>query len=255
MHLASTAVKPTWPAPNAVANLDYSAVRQENAQLRIMTNELGHRIKNLVTIFEAIARQSMRQTTSKDEFGERFSGRLRAYGRSLDLLIANGWREARIDQLMRLALSPFGALDGKPISLEGTSLSLTSTAARSIGLALHELATNATKYGALSVPEGRVAVRWAFVGSGARRRFRISWHETDGPIVKVPTRGGFGRQVIQQLTAQALAGHAKHEFLPAGVRWTLDMPASLIVGAHSDVTSAAEVPGRGWDSRSQQFDR
>jgi len=223
-----------WSPTEAVI----AAVKQENEQLRSITGELSHRLKNLVAIIQAIARQTMHQTTTKHDFEARFSGRLGAFSRSLDLLVANDWHGARVDELVRSELTTFGELDGAQISVNGPSLGLTPEAARNIGLALHELATNASKYGALSVPEGKVAVHWELASRGSRQRFRMTWREAGGPTVTEPKRWGFGRQVIQQLTAQALAGKVTHQFAPEGVRWTLDIPAAFVVGTQSGSTSA-----------------
>lgn len=240
MRLASETTICTWPSLKGAADVGTVAVKKENAQLRVITDELSHRIKNLVAIIQAIARQTMHQTTTKDDFEARFSGRLGALSRSLDLLIVNDWHGARIDELVRLELTPFGLLDEVQISVKGPPLGLDPDAARNIGLALHELATNASKYGALSVPEGKVAVHWQLASSGGRRRrFRMTWLESGGPMVTEPTRRGFGRQVIEQVTAHALAGKVTHEFLPAGVRWTLDIPAAFVVSTHGEPASAA----------------
>jgi two-component sensor histidine kinase len=237
MRLASEAAIRTWPSLKGAPDAGSVAVKIENAQLRVITDELSHRIKNLVAIIQSIARQTMHQATTKDDFEARFSGRLGAFGRSLDLLIVNDWHGARIDDLVRLQLTPFGLLDGVQISVKGPPLGLDPVAARNIGLALHELATNASKYGALSVPEGKVAVHWQLASSGGRR-FRMTWRESGGPMVTEPTRRGFGRQVIQQVTAQALTGNVTHEFLPDGVRWTLDIPAAFVVRTPGDRASA-----------------
>lgn len=234
MRLASEASINTWPSFSAYADAATIVAKQENAQLRVVADELGHRIKNLVAVIQSIARQTMNQTATKKDFEARFSARLGAFGHSLDLLIANDWRGVHIDDLMRLQLAPFGLLDQVQISVKGPPLALGSGAARNIGLALHELATNASKYGALSVPEGKVAVQWELTGFGDRQRFRMSWCESGGPIVTEPTRRGFGRQVIQHIPAQALAGKVTHEFVPAGVRWTLDVPAAVAVASTSN---------------------
>ena len=238
MRLANEANIRSWSSLRLVADAGSVAAKQENAQLRVITDELSHRIKNLVAIIQSIARQTMHQTATKEDFEARFSGRLGAFGRSLDLLIANDWRGARIDDLVRLELTAFGGLDGVQISANGPPLGLNADAARNIGLAIHELATNASKYGALSVPEGKVVVQWELASSGGGRRFRMTWRESGGPIVTEPTRRGFGRQVIQQVAAQALGGQVTHEFLPEGVRWTLDVPAALIVNRRDLPTRA-----------------
>jgi two-component sensor histidine kinase len=219
------------------------ALKRENEQLRVAANELGHRLKNLVAVIQSIARQTIRQSTTTDDFEARFSGRLGAFGRSLDLLIANEWHGARLDALVRSELAAFGSLDGMQISLKGPPLDLKPEAARSIGLALHELATNATKYGALSVPEGNVAVQWKLAGIGAHRRLLMTWQESGGPMVTEPTRWGFGRKLIQQIPAQTLTGDVTHQFLPHGVRWSLDIPATFVVDAQNKSATVSAYIG------------
>jgi two-component sensor histidine kinase len=237
MGLANEADIHALRSLRAPADVSIAAVKRENEQLRCITGELGHRIKNLVAIIQSIARQTMHQTATKADFEARFSGRLGAFSRSLDLLVANEWRGARIDELARSELATFGGLDGAQISVSGPPLSLNPEAARNISLALHELATNACKYGALSVPEGKVAVHWELANHGERQRFHMTWREAGGPMVTEPQRWGFGSQVLQQVTAQALAGKVTHRFAPDGVRWTLDIPAAFI-GTQSRSTSA-----------------
>jgi two-component sensor histidine kinase len=229
MTLASATDLNTCPAFSARAHAGSIITKQENAELRVVAGELSHRIKNLVAVIQSIARQTIRQTDTKEDFEARFSRRLSAFGHSLDLLIANDWRGARVDDLVRLELAPFGLMDRVQISTKGPPLVLSSVAARNIGLALHELATNASKFGALSVPEGEVAVHWALASRGGEKRFHMTWWESGGPIVTEPTRRGFGRQLIQHVPAQALGGKLTYEFLPAGVRWTLDIPAAIAV--------------------------
>jgi two-component sensor histidine kinase len=194
--------------------------------MRLNMNEAQHRIKNMVAVIQSISHQTMRQSTSKSDFDERFCTRLSAFCRSLDLLIANQWCGVRINELVRSQLAPFGVLDGARISVNGLDLKLSPAAAHSIALALHELATNAVKYGSLSVLEGRVDLQWGVDFSTEIPNFRLTWKESCGPAVTSPTHHGFGRQMIQQLTAMALSGKTTHEFLTDGVEWTLEIPAS-----------------------------
>jgi len=235
----------------AAPEADGVAFKQQDAQLRVIADELSHRIKNFVAIIQSIARQTMHQSTTKDDFEARFSGRLGALGRSLDLLIADDWHGACLDELVRVELAPFGAPDGVQILVKGPSLRLNPEAARNIGLALHELAINATKYGALSVPDGKVAVCWELSSCGGRPRFRMTWRESGGPTVTEPERWGFGRRVIQQVTAQALAARVTHEFLPSGVRWTLNVPATFVVCASRDPPSAPMGLAEGRNGRNR----
>jgi two-component sensor histidine kinase len=170
--------------------MGFTAIRRENKQLRFVTEELHHRIKNVVAIIQSIARQTLQQTSSTDDL-ERISGRLAALSRSLDLLIHDDWGGARIDELVHQQRTPFGFLHGISISAEGPPVGLDPEAARNIGLALHELRTNASKHGALSVPQGRVDVHWELVDSGAGKSFRIAWREFGGPTVAEPKHWGF----------------------------------------------------------------
>jgi two-component sensor histidine kinase len=231
MSFANEASFRTFFSPRASAER-MAAIKRENEQLRVVTDELGHRIKNVIAVIQSIARQTIGQASTLADFEARFAGRLGAFGRSLDLLIADDGRGARIDEVVRLELASFDVLNGEQISVCGPPLGLEPEAARSIGLALHELATNACKYGALSVPGGKVAVHWEL--AKRRRRLLMTWQESGGPTVTEPKRRGFGRQVIQQIPEQALAGEVTHEFLPHGVRWTLDIPATFVVGTRGE---------------------
>ena len=141
----------------------------------------------------SFSRSLVKLCSSKKDFEARFSGRLDAFGHSLDLLVANNWRGADVKDLVRLELTPFGLLDQMQISAEGPSVVLSSVAARNIGLALHELATNASKYGALSVPEGKVALHWELTRCGGQQSLHMVWQESSGPLVTEPSRRGFGR--------------------------------------------------------------
>lgn len=243
----------TLLSPGTATQSRIGVADRENEQLRLIVDELGHRFKNLVGMVQSIARQTMHQATSKEDFEVRFSGRLEALGRSVDRLLANEQQGVRIDELVRSELTAFGLLDGAQISVNGPALGVNPAAARSIGLTLHELATNASKYGALSVPEGKVAVHWELANSGAQRRFLMTWRESGGPIVTEPKRRGFGRRVIEQSTSQALAGEVTHEFLPGGVRWTLAIPAAFVVSAQMEPSSACWRVRTGRDERNQHL--
>jgi two-component sensor histidine kinase len=216
------------------ANARSARLAQEIETMRINLDEIQHRMKNMVAIIHSISHQTMRLATTKSDFDEKFSTRLSAFCRSLDLLVGNDWSGVGIHELARAQLATFGALDKTQISIEGAELTLTPEAAHTIGLALHELATNAIKYGSLTVSSGRVAVKWEIEQGDLPQRFRMSWRESGGPLVAEPKRQGFGRRLIQQLAALDLAGRTTHEFLPKGVVWTLDIPASSAVVQRED---------------------
>jgi len=246
-RISPTVLHPTLPnggrwdamEPHEVLGRDdvINSASQEISKMRIDMDEVQHRVKNMVAIIQSISHQTMRQSTTKSDFDERFCARLSAFCHSLDLLIANNWRGVGIHELVRSQLTIFGALDSVQISIEGPDLRVAPEAAHTIGLALHELAMNAVKYGSLSVPQGRVVVNWELANSKSRRRFHMSWSELGGPIVTEPKRRGFGRQLIQQLAALTLKGTATHEFLAKGVTLKLDVPASAVLARLATVDS------------------
>lgn len=205
-------------------------VSKDRAARLIDLKEVQHRFKNMVAIIQSMAHQTMRQCTSIADFDERFSARLSAYCRSLDSLISNDWRGMSIVELIGSQLATFGIDYSNQICIRGPDLELTSQAARNIGLALHELATNAVKYGALSVPAGRVDIAWSLVDRAGEKRFLMTWTEAEGPAVKKPTRRGFGRQIIERLAPSSLGGIAIYEFPSTGVNWAIDVPSAACLG-------------------------
>ena len=213
----------------AAVHRDIRAQTRHETQLRFVMRELAHRTKNLLAIIQSIERQTARGVTTTEEFHERFSSRLQALAASHDLLVEANWAGARIGDLIERQLAAFSDQIGGRILLSGPSLQLSPEVAQTLGLALHELATNATKYGALSIPSGRVAVTWGvFPDDSGDPRFRIEWRESDGPPVSPPRHRGFGSLAIERLAAQALNGKAELIYAPEGVFWTLSSDPSHV---------------------------
>jgi two-component sensor histidine kinase len=203
---------------------------QREERLRFTAHELGHRTKNLLAVVQAIATQTGRRSVSLNDFQTQFSQRLSGLSRSVDLLIEEDGHGTTIADLVRSQLEPFGAVDGIRIAATGPTIWLNPEATRNIGLALHELATNACKHGALSVPEGGITVDWELrPGDTGAKCFRLVWREHHGPDVMPPTRRGFGHVVLQRMTGQALRGQVKHEFGASGATWTLEVAATNVV--------------------------
>jgi two-component sensor histidine kinase len=222
-HFQSEALHESLPvARRSRDNMD------EMDLLRIDMQEMQHRIKNIVAVVQSISRQSGRKSSTIQDFNTRFSARLSAYCQSIDLLVANDWQGMKISELVTSQLSAFGILDGQQFVVAGPEVSLTAEAAHSLGLALHELATNSIKYGSLSLAQGKIALNWSFDEAAASGRFKFAWTESGGPVVTAPTHQGFGRRMIEDLTAQALQGQTNLEFLPTGVTWTLLAPIPVI---------------------------
>jgi two-component system CheB/CheR fusion protein len=193
--------------------------------------EMAHRSNNLLAVVQSMARQSIRHSKDLPDFDARFQARLHALGSSNNLLLAQNWTGAAIGDLVQTQLAPFVESIRRRVEMNGPPLRLKPVAAQSIALAVHELATNAAKYGALADPSGRISVRWECNGGESKpRRVRITWREHNGPPVTAPMRKGFGHIVIERTVREQLNGEVAYEFAPDGVRWTLDMPASHVEG-------------------------
>ena len=209
---------------------DISDRKQHEEHLRLVMRELSHRSKNLLAVIQAMARQTARSSNDLEEFERNYSQRLQALSASHDLLVNQNWHGAPLADLLRSILSPFDDDVADRIELIGPSLFVTPTAAQNLALSVHELATNASKYGALSVPDGRVTIEWHMeTAQDGQERLRINWKEVGGPIVEKPKRRGFGHIVINRMVAQALDAEVDLEFAPEGVSWTLKIPAAFIV--------------------------
>ena len=211
---------------------DVTSRKQREGHMHLLMREVTHRSKNLLAIIQAMARQTVKDSITASEFERRFSMRLRGLAASHDLLAARDWHGAAIGDLVRWQLGPALEGAGSRIEIQGPDVYLNPEAAQNIGLAINELASNASRFGALSNPHGRIVISWFLNAVDApSRRFRISWTETGGPPVEAPRRFGFGHKVVERLAARALDGEVSLAFAPTGVNWTLDIPASFILDA------------------------
>lgn len=202
---------------------------QNEERLRFLTHELCHRNKNLLAVVQAIANQIASRSASLAAFKVDFSERLQGLSRSLDLLVEDA-HGAWIADLVRSQVEPFAKVDGVRIATTGAPFYLDADAAQSIGLALHELATNAVKHGALSIPGGIVTVRWDVTTDDSEGRFRLQWFERNGPKVAAPTHQGFGTVVLQRMAGQAMKGKVDHRYDELGVSWVLEVPVGAVEG-------------------------
>jgi PAS domain S-box-containing protein len=210
--------------------VDITERKKTEDHIRFLLLEVSHRAKNLLSVIQAIAGQTVRSAGSLEEFETRFSSRLHGLAASHDILVSQSWQGAPLAELVRLQLAPFVDAGSSRLELVGPDVVLTVRAAQAIGLALHELANNAAKYGSLSAPAGKVRVSWAFDDVGAHPRpLRLSWDELGGPPATEPAKKGFGYLVIERLAASAVSGEVAMEHTPAGLRWVLSIPAVNLV--------------------------
>lgn len=207
---------------------DVSQQKQREEHVRFLMRELTHRSKNLLAVIQAMARQSMSRDIAPQEFVKRFTDRLQGLAGSHDLLSRVDWKGASLMELIRSQLSHYMDLFGTRILLDGTDIAIRPEAAQNVGIALHELSTNAAKYGALSNDLGRVTIVWSIEGA-PQRMLKLAWQEAGGPPVVAPTRRGFGHVVMDRIAGQALGGNSGIRFEPDGVVWTLEVPAAAAV--------------------------
>ena len=194
---------------------DISARKAEEDEREALVAELDHRVKNVLAAVQSLAAQSARKTVSLDAFLATFGGRLEAMAAAHTLLTATRWRGAEIGDI---AAAELGGLACGRARWEGPEILLNPRATNALTLALHELATNAVKYGALSTDDGRIDLTWSATPEGG---FELVWTERHGPPVAAPTRPGFGVTLLEKVTGRELGGSALLEFRSDGVWATL----------------------------------
>ncbi|MBE7184805.1 MAG: PAS domain-containing protein [Methylobacterium mesophilicum] len=202
-------------------NFDVTERKAGDERQRLLLREINHRVKNTLATVQALASQTVRHARKPREFLEAFSGRLQALGLAHNLLSDQEWRGIAMRDLIRLEVGPFDDAAKPRIRLDGPDLVLPPDQALGLGLILHELASNALKYGALSVPRGHVDFSWRLAAPDA---LRLDWTETGGPAVHEPTQHGFGSILIRRSLGKVLGSHVEHEFLPEGVRASITLP-------------------------------
>ncbi|MFA5949073.1 MAG: HWE histidine kinase domain-containing protein [Hyphomicrobium sp.] len=225
----------------------YAVVAHENIterkeaveRLHFLLGEVNHRAKNLLAVVQAVARQMARDATSQ-EFARQLDQRLQSLSASQNLIIRGDWQCVALRDLIHSQLGHLGDAIGTRVHIEGKPLMLRPAAAQGIGLALHELATNAMKYGSLSNDTGEVLIAWSILSCGAARRFRINWTECGGPPVKRPKVCGFGQTVIECMAGQFVRGEVKLCYPASGVRWVLEAPEQEVVSQLCSSTGGAK---------------
>jgi len=215
------------PVRYSGVDIDITERKQAEEQLRILMHEVNHRANNLLAVVQAMA-HNMLDTTDPAEFVGRLTQRISALAASNRLLVTGRWQGVQLDELVRSQLSPFVNV-GERAVLSGPPLILSPPAAQTLGMALHELATNGVKYGALSVPGGTLRIAWNVVAGNDGQAFEMSWLERGGPGVVAPIRTGFGHVVMARLTEDTLGGKVDLDFAPDGLHWKLTCPAARVL--------------------------
>ena len=202
-----------------------------DSHVHLLLKELSHRSKNLLAIVQGIARQSAMRTSDFSVFLDNFTARLRALAHAHDLLVQENWHGADMHALVAMQTGAF-EIAADVMRVRGERLLIKPEAAQNIGLSLHELASNALRYGALSAPGGHVEIDWEVVTPADKRLLRVTWREFGGPAAQLPKRSGFGILVLSQITPRALGGEASLTVEPDGLVYALQAPVENVISQH-----------------------
>jgi two-component sensor histidine kinase len=206
----------------AQAGIDAKEREAADTLQKLILGEMHHRIKNTLATVSAITSQSLRTATSMEHAQKAIEGRLFALGRAHDLLMNVSWANSSLANTVRGAIEPYDG-DAVRFQIEGPDIEITSAAVIALAMTFNELCTNTTKFGALSVPSGRVKIAWTIEAE----RLQLSWKETGGPVVVAPTRRSFGTRMIESL-GQQLRGRVDLAYRPDGFEYLLDVPISSL---------------------------
>jgi PAS domain S-box-containing protein len=205
-------------------NIDITRYKEAERRQNLLIRELHHRVKNTLATVQAIVGSTARTASSIDEFYQGFVGRIVSLARTHNLLTEDLWQKADLQELVETELGPYEDEARNRILIEGPHVELPSEAAVPIGMAIHELTTNAAKHGALSTFGGQVNVRWHVEHDGGHPMLHFTWTENGGPRVTTPARQGFGSRLLQRVLSAQLQAQVNMDFREAGIHFTMSMP-------------------------------
>jgi PAS domain S-box-containing protein len=213
--------------------VDLTKQKHEQAQSTMMIDELNHRVKNTLSTVQSIVWQALRKDSEPKTIREAIESRLFALSRSHDLLSRENWKGAGLQDLVEAALEPFGVANGgrsERFVITGKNIRLPANEALALGIAFHELATNAVKYGAFSSAAGSIALAWTIEPTPDGDRLILRWQEKDGPSITAPTRKGFGSRVLERGLPHELGGSAQLDYQAEGLICTINIPGPPVEG-------------------------
>jgi len=202
---------------------DMTERRRADQHKKTLMAELNHRVKNTMAVIQSIASQTLNHASSLDEAREAFSSRLLNLANAHDVLTRESWQSANLGDIIADTVKPHGGGENR-FRIEGPDVRLTPSASLAISMALHELSTNAAKYGALSSKDGHVVIVWRIEGAEGDRRLVLHWEETGGPEVEKPKRKGFGSRLIERALASELGGDVGVNYASTGLVCTIVAP-------------------------------
>ncbi|MBJ6121104.1 PAS domain-containing protein [Sphingomonas sp. BT553] len=203
---------------------DITERRRMEEHRELLAGELTHRVKNTLATVGAIVNQTLRDAGSMEAARDTIAGRIASLAVAHDLLLREEVEGAAIGDIVAGVMAPFDDTKGRRLTMDGPDVKLEPRVALAFSMALHELATNASKYGALSVADGHVTIAWHIDAGVTGRRLAFRWQESGGPPVVTPTRTGFGSRMIERVLAQHIRGKARVDYRPDGVVFDIDAP-------------------------------
>lgn len=207
--------------------VDITERKQAEAQHEILNRELTHRMKNTLAVVQTIVSQTLRNSGDPKEALQAINARIVAMGRAHEALMHTEWEAAPIIDIVKGGIAMCGP-DHPRVGIAGPRIDIGPKTALALTMALHELCTNAIKYGALSNDSGKVAVKWTLDGASDDPNVHLRWNECGGPPVTAPTHTGFGTRIIEQYSRTQLGGDTELLFKPDGLEWTVNVPLATM---------------------------
>lgn len=198
-------------------------LQRAEEQRELLLRELHHRVKNTFATIEALLRATSRSSTSVDDFAEALSERIHSLSKTNELLVGREWKDVSLHDILNGELAPFEGASERVV-LDGPRVDLIPELALPIGMAIHELTTNAAKYGSLSILQGRLSVSWEVRPAPSGRKLHLIWTERDGPAVSPPSRKGFGSTLIERVLSHQCGAETTYEFAESGLTLRIELP-------------------------------
>ena len=206
---------------------DITELKASQEHIKLIAGELGHRAKNQLAVVRSFSNQTAKYAETYDEYRQKFDDRIQSLAKSIDLLVSRDWSSVSLENLCLSQIVMFTDARPEKVTIEGPEIVLIPTAVEAIGMALHELATNAAKYGALSQEKGHISLTWEILSVAGDESLRVSWRETGVSLEKAPSRKGFGHVVLTRLAQSSFGSEASLDFSPEGLHWEITVPSEF----------------------------
>jgi len=204
---------------------DITELKASQEHIKLISGELGHRAKNQLAVVRSFSNQTAKHAVNYDEYRQKFDNRIQAMAKSIDLLVSRDWASVSLENLSLSQIVMFTDARPEKVTIAGPEIVLVPAAVEAIGMALHELATNAVKYGALAQEEGHISLTWEISSQADEESLKVNWRESGVNIEQAPVRKGFGHVVLTRLAQSSFGSEADLSFSPQGLVWEIAIPS------------------------------